>query len=64
MSMTKDLPKWQKTAGYPVDYLRIGNKDKEGSPIIEMEKGLLQERAEFWHKLKAHSPAANSREEL
>lgn len=64
MSLTKDLPEWRRTLGYPVEYLRIGNKVKVDGPIIEMEKGLMQERAEFWHKLKAHAPASGSREEL
>lgn len=54
------LPKWKPTKGYPLDYLRIGNLYKEDSPLIDMEIGLMDERAEFWRKLQAHSAARNS----
>lgn len=32
----------------------------EDSPLIDMEIGLMDERAEFWRKLQAHSPARKS----
>lgn len=60
-----DLPQWKTTNRYPLEYLRIGNKDKKGSPIIEMEIGLMEERAEFWRKIEAHAPASYAvKEEL
>ncbi|KAG4076411.1 hypothetical protein HA402_005854 [Bradysia odoriphaga] len=52
-----NLPKWKPTKGYPLDYLRIGNMYNEDSPLIDMEIGLMDERAEFWRKLQAHSGA-------
>lgn len=56
---------WKPAKGYPLDYLRIGNKDHDGQPLIAMENGLMDERAEFWRKLKAHLPAIKSiKEEL
>lgn len=51
------LPKWDEATSYPVKYLRIGNKDQESSELIKMEKGLLQERADFWYEIGAHLPA-------
>lgn len=54
------LPKWKATESYPLDYLRIGNMYKEDSALIDMENGLMDERAEFWRKLQAHSPARNA----
>lgn len=35
----------------------------EESPLIDMEIGLMDERAEFWRKLQAHSAARNSEKE-
>lgn len=52
------MPQWKTTNRYPLEYLRIGNKDKESRPIIEMEIGLMEERAEFWRKINAHSSYA------
>lgn len=55
-SALNDIPVWNPTRSYPLDYLRIGTKDFEGQSLIAMESGLMAERAEFWRKLNAHSP--------
>jgi hypothetical protein len=51
---TDDLLKWDTTSSYPLRFLRIGNKDYPNQALVAMEKGLLDERAEFWASLKAH----------
>ena len=51
---------WKPANDYPLEYLRIGNKDKEESEIIAMEMGLYEERIQFWRDLQAHSPAKTS----
>jgi hypothetical protein len=60
-----DLVKWEPTDSYPLKFLRIGNKDYANQPMVAMEKGLLEERAEFWASLKAHHAAKpDKRDEL
>lgn len=60
----KDLVEWKPTTRYPVNYLRIGNKDVKHRPLIQMETGLLQERADFWMKIGSHLPSRKPRDEL
>lgn len=49
---------WEPTTDYPVKYLRIGTKDRGAEdPLVSMETGLIQDRADFWFKLRAHGPA-------
>lgn len=51
------VPAWSATKRYPLDYLRIGNKDDEFGPLITMESGFLEERIAFWRNLQAHARA-------
>lgn len=55
-----DMVKWSPAKEYPVDYLRIGKKDVEDRPWIQMETDLLPERAAFWKSLGAHLPPKKS----
>lgn len=48
---------WTPATRFPLDYLRIGNKDDHDAPLIAMESGLMEERAMFWRKLQAHAAA-------
>lgn len=57
------MTQWKATNSYPLEYLRIGNNNKEDSPIIAMEIGLMEDRADFWQKLNAHSAASYSNKE-
>ncbi|XP_055677254.1 juvenile hormone esterase [Lutzomyia longipalpis] len=53
---------WKEAKGYPVDYLRLGRMDNEDKPLAIMEKGLFEERINFWRKLSAH--CSNGQENL
>ncbi|XP_055911613.1 venom carboxylesterase-6 [Eupeodes corollae] len=61
---SSDLPKWNPTKTYPVDFVRIGNQDHENWQLLSFEKGLLQERVDFWNDLKPHIPANLFKDEL
>lgn len=51
------FPQWIPTAGFPLDYYRMGTKDFEGQPPLAMERGLFEERSAFWNKYQPHLAA-------
>ncbi|XP_059619894.1 venom carboxylesterase-6 [Phlebotomus argentipes] len=48
---------WKEAKGYPVDYLRLGRMDDEEKSLASMERGLFEERINFWRRLRAHHAA-------
>lgn len=54
--MGEKVPRWPPTDRFPLTYLRIGSLDPDREPLFAMEQGLMEERAAFWRKLKAHHP--------
>lgn len=54
---SSDLTKWTPTKGFPLDYYRIGHAHDAKKPLLGMETGLFDNRAEFWRDLGAHLPA-------
>lgn len=51
----KNLPKWEKVSGFPINYYRIGNLNFEAKPTFGMESdGIFENRAEFWRKLETY----------
>lgn len=46
-----DRIEWKPTTDYPVDYMKIGERNIESGQFIKMESGLLQQRANFWMDL-------------
>lgn len=53
------VPQWPPTDRFPLTYLRIGSLNPDREPLFAVEQGFMEERAEFWRKLKAHHPAGS-----
>ncbi|XP_039430550.1 venom carboxylesterase-6 [Culex pipiens pallens] len=53
------VPRWPPTDRFPLTYLRIGSLNPDREPLFAVEQGFMEERAEFWRKLKAHHPAGS-----
>jgi hypothetical protein len=47
---------WSPARKFPLDHIVIGNRNGESEKLLGMEKGLFEERHEFWKKLRKENP--------
>ncbi|CRK89381.1 CLUMA_CG003135, isoform A [Clunio marinus] len=58
-STASEFPLWSPVRKFPLDYLSIGNKNGNSEKLLSMERGLWDERAEFWQKIRRENPKFN-----
>jgi formate dehydrogenase maturation protein FdhE len=62
---TPETFEWKSTKAFPLDYMKIGNTNgQKPETLIEMQKDLYAERADFWSELKAHYPVEKYLEQI
>lgn len=51
-----DYPYWISSRKFPLDYMSIGNLNGNRKELFSMEKGLFDERQNFWRVLRSEHP--------
>lgn len=52
-----DYPYWSSARTFPLDYMLMGNSNGNRKNLFTMEKGLFDDRYQFWEDLRAEFPA-------
>jgi hypothetical protein len=55
-STASEFPFWTPAKKFPLDHMVIGNRNGESEGLLGMERGLFEERYEFWKQLRKENP--------
>lgn len=49
---TTTIPKWPIATSVPFEFMQIGNENGKSSNLFKINKGLYEDRANFWMKVR------------